>query len=296
MSDMTNRQRRAAKVQEEFDRIREKYASDPRQNTLNVLAYGPWGGGKTTFAGTSRPPILYHSFDPGGTTAIEDKINEGKIIPDTSWEISQEGYQDLKRGVTSDGVKAVTDPQVFEQWAKEVNHLHKKGVFENVGTFVIDSYTTFADALMAWIKSKRGTQGKKNTFDDWGANRDKTKDIMKQLMTLPCNVILTAHADVERDEVTGEMIGGPMAPGKLTIEMPMLFDEVYFLNSEGEGDDAKYYLYTKKHRMYPARSRLASQHDLDAVIEDPKFIEILNAAGYPWKPVQLPEPEQAPAE
>lgn len=293
--DKTNRQRRAARVQEEFDKIRERYASDPRQNTINVLAYGPWGGGKTTFAGTAREPILYHSFDPGGTTSIEGRIDEGRILADTSWEISKEGYEDLKRGVSSKGVQAVTDSSIFERWASEVNRLHEIGMFNSVGTFVVDSYTTFADALMAWVKNERGTQGKKNTFDDWGANRDKTKDVIKQLMTLPCNVILTAHADVERDEVTGDMIGGPMAPGKLTVELPMLFDEVYFLDSEGEGESATFNLYTKKHRMYPARSRLASQHDLDAVMEDPSFKNILNSAGYPWKRVELPEPEQAEA-
>lgn len=281
------------KVEEEFDQIRERYASDPRQETINLLIYGDWGAGKTTLAATSRYPILFHSFDPGGTTSIRDKIEKGHVIPDTRWEVSSEGFQDLKGGVSSKGVKTVTDPDLFEHWAQEVNRLHEMNFFSHVGTFVIDSFTTFSDALMAFVKKKRGTLGNKNTFDDWGANRDKTKDVIKQLMTLPCNVILTAHQDTERDETTGDLIGGPMAAGKLTKELPLLFDEVYYLDVEGEGEDATYRLHTQKHRFFPARSRLASQHDLDAVMEDPNLTGILKKAGYPISNVEPPTSEES---
>lgn len=288
----TNKQKRAQQVRDEFSRIRDKYASDPRQQTINALVYGDWGSGKTTFSATSRAPILFHSFDPGGTTSIEGKIESGKVIPDTEWEVSVEGFEDLKGGVSGSGVKTVTDPLMFEDWAKEINHLHKNNVFESVGTFVIDSFTTFSDALMAFVKNKRGTLGEKNTYDDWGANRDKTKNVIKQLMTLPCNVLVTAHADVDRDEVTGEMIGGPMAAGKLTVEMPMLFDEVYFLSTKGDGEDVSYRLHTSKYKMYPARSRLASQHGLDSIITDPNMKQILSQAGYPYKPLEIPEGDE----
>lgn len=282
----TNKEKRQTTVEKEFDQIREQYASDPRSDTINLLSYGDWGSGKTTFAATGRYPILFHSFDPGGTTSIRDKIESGNVLADTQWEMSTEGFQDLKGGVSSKGVKTVTDPDLFEKWAKEVNRLHEMGFFSSLGTFVIDSYTTFSDALMAFVKKKRGTLGSKNTFDDWGANREKTKDVIKQLMSLPCNVVLTAHQDTERDETTGDLVGGPMAAGKLTKELPLLFDEVYYHNVEGEGEDVTYQLHMKKHRFFPARSRLASQHSLGPVIEDPSLKGILKKAGYPITPVE----------
>lgn len=95
---------------------------------------------------------------------------------------------------------------------------------------------------------------------DWGIAQDNLRRLIQQLtMGCQCWMVLTAHVEQERDEVTGRIELMPATLGrKLAPEIPFFFDEVVFAYTDG-----KEYLISNaedkiavKHRAFPHGGKL----------------------------------------
>jgi len=170
-------------VRAELDRVRQLYHENAKiNNSYNLLVYGEKGTGKTRLAKTCRRPILLHSFDPGGTKTIRKEIDEGWIIADTQYE-----HEDARK------------PSAYRKWEKQFDSLRRSNFFDNVGTFYLDSITTWADALLNEVLKQKGRIGMTPQLQEYMIQQTTMKDILKIITMLPCDCVLTGHIGVDKE-------------------------------------------------------------------------------------------------
>lgn len=258
-------------IQEEFSDIRKRYAEDPRNTTFNGLIYGHPGTGKTNSLRTARKPILVHSFDPGGTETISDEIEKGNILADTRFE------QDDPN-----------NPTAFNLWEEEFERLKAGGFFPHIGTFVIDSITSWCDALMNEIHRREGRIGKSPRLRDYQIQIKTARDYMKEMTTLPCDFIAIGHIETDKDEVTGEIKSVLMVTGKLKTKLPLLFSEVYVADTKETSKGINYFFHTQNNGIYKARSRFDKEGNNIEPKMPQDYKNILQEAGYDVSDKELP--------
>lgn len=233
--------------------LRQIYSDRRQDKKAKILLYGEWGTYKTTLATTMPRPILIHSFDPGGDKIkhIQDGAQDDSIIVDNRWQ---------SRVLDKPGDR-------FQQWNNEYNSLKSANVFNEIGTFVLDSFTTFQRLVIdASVESNN-----KNTkvsdklpikvpqMRDYGVQDSAMEFSLSDILDLPCHVLIIAHAEQnENTNSKGEITSieyRPLIVGKkLRGKIPMLFDEIYITATMGN----KGVMYTSPSGMYHARTRLGS--------------------------------------
>ncbi|MFA5378327.1 MAG: AAA family ATPase [Dehalococcoidia bacterium] len=249
-------------VKIELAALQKLYADNPQSKTFNALIYGAMGTGKTRLAKTCRGPVLMHSFDPGGEKTVRDEIKAGKIIADARYQ-----QEDAKF------------PTAFAAWDAEYDRLKRGGVFAKIGTYMIDSATTWSSAAMNVTLKKAGRAGGTPQQNDYLPTMIMLENAIKDMIALPCDVILIAHEDVEKDEASGRMMVGPAFIGKLKMRIPILFDEIYCAQSKETSAGANYTLLTRNTGLYKARTRLGKDGIFDTY-EQQDIKMLLKKAGY----------------
>jgi len=248
-------------IKVELEQLNKMYEDTQQSKTFNALIYGAMGTGKTNLAKTCRKPVLIHSFDPGGCKTIRDEIGKG-IFVDTRYEI-----EDAK------------NPTAFQSWDDEYHRLKKEGFFTSIGTFMVDSATTWSASAMNVILKKAGRAGGTPQQNDYLPAMIMIENAIKDMISLPCDCILTAHEDTDKDEASGRMFVGPLFVGKLKVRVPLLFDEIYMAVSKETSKGAEYSLLTQNTGLYKARTRLGSNKRFEAYeVQDIKGL--LKKAGF----------------
>lgn len=209
---------------------------NPSEN-IKVLTYGEAGAGKTVFACSFPGPIYVADFDGkvSSAAAYYKHIGQTERLEEIDFDEYNKGAQGVAFGEW--GRKLAE----FEREAKEGTLRYK--------TIVIDSLTFFADRAMekvmadnpgikSPVKGIPGLQhyGVFNPFIKWQLGR---------VLSLPCNVVVTSHIKVDKDDLTGQIIKGPNLTGKLQAFIPVLFPEVYRQYAERKGETTRYLLQTK---------------------------------------------------
>ena len=206
-------------IKKEAEKIQKMYEEDPRNQSFNAIIHGPIKVGKTSLLRTCPKPVLVHSFDPGGTDVLKDMIASGEILADTSFEREDPFH-----------------PKACRAWEDSFNYLWQKDFFSHIGTFVIDSMTTWAQVIMyevirrASLKKKDRTCGDAPRKQDWLPQMAFIENYMRKFLSLPCHCILMGHSDQPTDDEgnpTGDK--GIMITGKLRERVPALFSEIYYL-------------------------------------------------------------------
>jgi len=261
-------------IREEATKIRHKYETDPRTKSYNAIVYGGLGSGKTASIRSCRTPILVHSFDPGGTKVLSGKadwsayntsIESGDILVDTSFEVDDP-----------------SKPVAFESWDTEYHRLKKLDFFSHLGTYAIDSITTWAQCAMNAVLKKAGRAGGVPQQNDWYPQMNMLELAIREFISLPCDCILIGHDAATKDEVTGKIFKDLMITGKLVRRVPLLFDEIYHAETKETSKGVEYQLLTRKNGTYQARSRLGKNGELE-LYEKPDIKNILRKVGYVYE-------------
>jgi hypothetical protein len=250
-------------IKKEFESIREMYVKDAVQTTFNMLLCGEMGSGKSHMCSTGRRPIHVDSFDPGGTKIkpFQDGIKEGWALIDSRWENEDP-----------------MNPTVAKEWLREMTRREKMGYFASIGTYVIDSATTWQEALMNMQLKSAGVAGQPPRWShDYQPVKTQIKNIIRRMTKLPCDVILTGHLEVEKDETSGKILKRFSTIGKGTAIIPTLFDEVYVAIAEDKSDGTERYILTAPSGHYLARTRIGSMRFERK--EVPNIRELLKKAG-----------------
>lgn len=212
----------------------------PEQN-IRLLVFGDSGSGKTCFGAGWPGPVHFADFDGKVNSAAaflagSDKLNE----------ISYENYAPTDK-YGSAGARFNADMGKMRQAGKLP------------GTLVLDSLTTFSDEMMRYLMKLNPGIKRMDTLgaatpamQDYQVARLFFKQVLGELLNLPCNLVVTAHIQVDKDEITGEILRTPMLAGKLSRELPILFPEVY----RSYVKDGKYWAQTKSDARYQCRTQI----------------------------------------
>jgi len=261
-------------AQAELKRVKEYYNSDRLQKRFSALVTGESGSGKTFLASTCRFPVHIDSFDPGGTKGLRKWIERGDVIADTQWE-AEDPYA----------------PSKFGEWMRTIDIRMEVGYFDLFGTYILDSATTWGDAVMNYQLAsvdKAGDAPKWNR--DYTPQKTKMINYIKKLMNLPCDFILTGHLRAI-EEVLGQTKEGSdikrvkyrfLTTGQATITIPLQFDEIYVLIGDETSSGLVRKMLINAQGTYIARSRLKGDGVLNDT-ETPDIRKLLKKIGMTWE-------------
>lgn len=249
-------------IKKELQELQDMYKDNVRSKTFNALIYGSMGTGKTNVARTCRKPVLIHSFDAGGTKTVRDEIEAGTIMADTRYEV-----EDPK------------NPTAFANWDHEYARLKQGGMFDKIGTYIIDSATTWSSAAMNAVLKKAGRPASTPQQNDYLPTMVMLENAIKDITSLPCDVILICHEDTDKDEASGRLFVGPLFIGKLKYRIPILFDEIYYACTKETSAGVSYFFLTRATGLYKARTRLGKGGGFETY-EAQDVKGLLKKAGY----------------
>lgn len=249
----------------------DRYGSDHKIG-MRVLIYGPYGKGKTTFAGTFPNP-LFLDMELGENIRVSEQHHPYIYI--------------------SPGVVYNTLVSVLRDW------INQRDVFDPDGgpyadrrTIVIDSWTKLNQFLLMEIAAGEGRQVDETnaTPRDYLLLSSRQNEIMVLLKELAyrqaINAVITALPKVEGDEMEnlkrddnsskayGQVVGMPHLLGSFRRLIGADTQEVYYIDTV-EGATQVYRLWTAPHQGYHAKSRLG----LPSTIDDPSYEKIIKLIG-----------------
>lgn len=255
--------------------IKKRSTEKAEKKKADFLLMGEKGVGKTRVAVETCPkPVLVHSFDPGGTDVILNKIDGSKILVDTRFE--------------DDDRKS---PSAYREWELEFNRLRAAGAFEFFGTYVLDSLTNFGIASIWQIMHKEARtppgllEGKLDPvkqgmrLQDWGLLLDHFITLGRKMCKLPCHTIMTGHIGRDKDQLTGAFVNFLTLPGQSRDQLPNNISEVYALTSDSSG---KRKFITVNWGNYKAATRMGTDGKIPAEAE-PNIRKLLKACGRDWE-------------
>jgi len=258
-------------IKAEAEKLQKMYADDPRSKTYNAIIYGPLGTGKTMLLRSVRRPLHVDSFDPGGTKVLHGDIkipgwpseylSDKEIYTDTRFEAEDPSH-----------------PSVVRLWDEEFHRRKRMGYFDRIGTYAIDTATTWTQCIMYEIMKRAGRSGGTPYQQDWLPQMTVIENAMREFTSLPCDCILIGHDDSDKDEGTGRMFISLMITGKLKRRVPLLFDEIYCAQTNETSKGIEYQLLTRATGLYQARTRLGKSGELDTY-EKPDIKAILKKVG-----------------
>lgn len=246
----------------------QEYLATKQTAKVNFLPYGMKGAGKTHLVLTCPKPVHVDMFDPGGTKAPEflDALKKGEIIIDNSW-----SHDSWKK------------PWAFRAWEGEHRKRKEMGYYDAIGTYFLDSLSTFGESimyaiLMAGSKKTGPRTGQSPELQDHYTLQMTLVDYMSDLMYLPCHVVVTGHMTLIQDEVTGAFESGLALPGKAAHKTAIPFDEMYVARRT---TDNKFVLLTQNDGRYQATTRIGSRTFQKE--EESNITALLKKAGMPYE-------------
>ncbi|MDI6785086.1 MAG: AAA family ATPase [bacterium] len=254
-----------------------QYSKEKRgAERYRALVYGEKGSGKTTLFSTARFPVHIDCFDPGGSQVLAPEIEKGLIVADIRWE-------------TDDP----SNPKVFAEWDREFHRRKKEGYFNNFATYGLDSMTTFSQVIMNYVLKKQGRAGGipqtgTGNENDYIHQMLHLENSIGGIFSLPCDIIVTAHPESDKDEATGKMFVSPLITGKAKIRIPLSFDEMYYaFVAEVKDQGTRWLLQTRPTSIFKASSRLARRGKFDKY-EEANIKALLKKAGLPCEDMSIP--------
>ncbi len=208
----------------------------PTDENFKFFILGDYGTGKSTFAATCPTPAYVFNFDNRIITY------KGEDFDYDTFPLSAKGWVD------------------FEQKNVQVRKAVAEGKYKTV---VVDSTTSMTDIAM-----ERAMQldPKRSPTDGpiWNIHfmmvRNLIEGRIRQLINLPCNLVVIAHLNIVLDNETGAVIDiAPLLTGQLSVKIPGYFDEVYIATTKRKLDKTEYLLQTVPVGLKKARSALSGK-------------------------------------
>jgi len=211
---------------------------------FSCLLIGPPGCGKTTAAATAPSPVLFLDMDQkvSKMTNLSQKLTKGDIL---IWTPEEK----LFSGKFSSFVSNATNPQAkyvqqramgYIKLAEIIDSLEQNKCIYNgvkVATIVLDTMTSTEEHLKRLLMSANGAVTISQPL--WGTILINYENLINALMSLKdVNIIVLAHEQTVRDELTGSVTYTPLIGGQMKEKIGKDFEEVYYLEKKISGDKA----------------------------------------------------------
>ena len=204
-----------------------------------VFVCGDAGTGKSIFASTFPTPAFLFNFDKS-------------ILSYRGLDIDYEDY-------TQDGKGWVKFEKDFHELQKQFKEA------KPYETIILDSTTTWTDLAMEralQLDPKRSPTGGPLWNVHFGMVKNLIEGRIRQLLELPCNIIVIGHNDMVYDEDGSLVAVKPMLTGQLSVKVPSYFDELYYSKVKMVKGVPSFVLQTIAKGLYKARSRLSGIQQL----------------------------------
>ncbi len=124
----------------------------------------------------------------------------------------------------------------------------------------IDTLTGLHDVAMnlaLTLDTQKTGLGGAPAMHHWGAQMRYVDEFMKLCESPDWHTDITCHEAMEKDEITGAILGTILVTGKKTAGLiPGLFDEMYHHEMDRQEDPPRYTIRTRSSGLYAAKSRL----------------------------------------
>lgn len=226
-------------------------AKDTRPEDLghNIMLLGYSGSGKTSQILTLPGKTFCYLFDPSALHTLAGHDIDYEMFVPTRLNISA---QSLKKGRSDIPVKKVDAHEVYTRFAADFTDKVESGFFNDYDTVVLDSFTTFSDAVMDRVMHLNGRLGQQPGQDDWAAQMQTIKSVFRELSSLTCSVVGIGHVEFKQEEESGKMMNVIILTGQLRTRIPLLFSDILYcdvdINPKGDND---YLIQTMKDRYNP---------------------------------------------
>lgn len=222
------------------------------KDTIKMLVYGDPGVGKTVFSCSGDKTIFVDV--EGGSLSVQSRIKSKNVVKKKF--------------------------ETFDEIEDFIRTLHEKGGGK-ANTLVIDSVTELQKKLMDYIVEShpevKRPYGDGLTVGDWGYNTERMRRFIRMARDLDMNVILTALAMDEKNEVTGAVKTMPKMSSKLAADVCGYVDIVGYLYVDNvETDDGVEPM--RRMLVQPVGAYYAKDRSgmLGTVIDNPTFPEVYN--------------------
>lgn len=242
------------------------------RDPIHCMVYGDSGGGKSEFASTLPKPLLVLQFDPPDKSGPYLRKGRPQAPAEGEWGPTRNVWHKDKdetiiridyfcdpvapRRVNN---QTVNSPTAYPNFLKRMDQVYGEIREGKWASLVIDSVTYMEYASRMYEKFVLNPTAK-DPRQWYGGSKDALESIlMGSVVMLPCNVVVVAHIDEDRDDVHGNMIYNPAAPGKLSKRMPAGYGELYRQYVKDEEDGKRVYLLqTARSEEYNAGSQIGA--------------------------------------
>lgn len=224
----------------------------PDNDPVFALVYGASGTGKTHLMGTlgELGRVLIIDIDQGIKTLRHAPDLLKAKWTDNITVVSFDKFKDLDEAYK---LVAANDPK---QWSKKFG-IPIEHPFDWIAW---DTWSEIQWYMLEELRSKdsemkgAGLNFRKNVqIQHWGMMTDLNKLAVQQLRSCNVNQVFTMQEKLDKDELSGQIYGGPAIHGKMVQEMPAYFDIVVHTYADLSGN---YCATNKAKGKWPGKTRL----------------------------------------
>lgn len=231
---------------------------------IHVLVYGESGSGKSTFAATFPKPMRVLMWDPLGKDTPFVKLGRAQDPVKEKGENRWRSILHPKKDVEIARIDyfhntKLTSPDAYEHYQARILEVEKEVAKEKIATVVFDSIT-FAELAARKLHQYRLNATARDPRQFFAGSTDLLEEaLMITLGGFPCNLVVIAHVDEDKDEVAGTFVRNPMAPGRLRKRLSSGYQELYrqYVYRD-EGGERTYGLQTKADDRFNAASQIGA--------------------------------------
>lgn len=218
-------------------------------STYKVMALGQTGSGKTTQFLTLPGKKFIYLFDPNALLSLRGyDVDYEEFLPD----VMNLDVKSLSKDNKGKPVMKRRAADTYRNWESDFETKIDSGFFDPYDWIGFDSFTTLADMVMDEVLQINNRPDSWPQQDDYGPQMLTLKNITRTLTSLGKNIYFTGHMEMKQDELTKKIYNTPIMTGRLKATLPLLFSEIFVLETTTNKDgEAMYTLQCKPSRETP---------------------------------------------